>query len=508
MDAQHAGQNPPEVDVTQPHRPTDREMMAIAVAAMRESVPARDKLTPLVGAAIRLPDGSSHQAYRAFRRDGETAEHSLFERTDLDKTDLTGAHLFVTLEPCSPGSRGVREIPCAERVADARISDVWIGIADPWPRIDGKWDRLPQQTRYHSPSLHAGFSGRDPNSKRGMACGGDEGGREQQAPPAAGDLFDRVFPRATVADLSINALKLYRTKQRIKARHDSPEFRAELYSIGAIDGLGADAHLTGFGIIAFANRPRRFVHHAGLQAVVHVSNDSEHTASFDEPAVLIPDLVEAWLHAKLPDAESRDTAVRRTVERLPYKAIREAVLNALVHRDYRSETARIALCHLSVTDTEITVKSPGGPIPPLTLYDLQALRAGVYTRNQRLAIALAGADVMERQNLGMKTLLLLPEAGFPLPRYTLEGGFLALTIFRTFEALAAVRARGKLTEMNADERRGWAYVAGLEVVTRSEYAKAMGYDIKKAQRHLAHFAALGLMRLQRAGRSSSYHVLP
>ena len=54
------------------------------------------------------------------------------------------------------------------------------------------------------------------------------------------------------------------------------------------------------------------------------------------------------------------------------------VLNALVHRDYAIEDAK---CQLVVTPDTITVKSPGKPVEPITLEQMQSFDAPMLSRN-------------------------------------------------------------------------------------------------------------------------------
>ena len=60
----------------------------------------------------------------------------LRERTVLKKLD--GSILFATLEPCAPGARRHPKLGCAERIVNARIKEVWVGIEDPDPDVDRK----------------------------------------------------------------------------------------------------------------------------------------------------------------------------------------------------------------------------------------------------------------------------------------------------------------------------------------------------------------------------------
>lgn len=324
----------------------------------------------------------------------------------------------------------------------------------------------------------------------------------------AGDLFERVFPRATVTHLSAAALNFYRRQNKIRAKADSAEFRHHLYEIGVLDGAGADAHLTGLGIILFGANPQQFVHQAGLNAVIHFTDGSDISEDFDTPAILIPDQLEVWLKTKIPDVDSRGQMVRKKVERLPHEAIREAAINAIVHRDYTSEDAARAFSQISINDDEIAVKSPGGPVPPVTLEELNTLRAGVYMRNPALTYYFVKNDLMERQNLGMKTFRRLPEGGYPPPTYSFEGGYLTMTIYRSVAAAAATLSRGVL--LNRSQSSGWEFIVAQEAgkaVTASEYADELSLNIATGRRHLARFVELGWLTREGAGPSTVYRMV-
>ena len=58
----------------------------------------------------------------------------MFERKNR-KTKLDGLILFTTLEPCAPGARNHPKLSCAERIVNARISEVWVGFEDPDPSV-------------------------------------------------------------------------------------------------------------------------------------------------------------------------------------------------------------------------------------------------------------------------------------------------------------------------------------------------------------------------------------
>src|SRR6266404_6252960 len=108
---------------------------------------------------------------------------------------------------------------------------------------------------------------------------------------------------------------------------------------------------------------------------------------FNGPAILIPDQLEAWLVPKMPYVIDRSRMTREEQPALPFELIREAVLNALVHRDY---DVTGATCHLVVTADTVTVRSPGAPLSPVTVEQMQSFTAPMYNRNPKLQFAFGG----------------------------------------------------------------------------------------------------------------------
>jgi ATP-dependent DNA helicase RecG len=115
------------------------QYMKLAIDVMKKSVqePRNDKTSPKVGAVLVKPDGTVETAYRGELRQGDHAEFTLIERKNRDKV-LDNCILFATLEPCAPGARKPPKLSCSERIVNARIKKVWIGIEDPDPMVDRK----------------------------------------------------------------------------------------------------------------------------------------------------------------------------------------------------------------------------------------------------------------------------------------------------------------------------------------------------------------------------------
>jgi ATP-dependent DNA helicase RecG len=117
-----------------------RVMMEKAIIVMKQSINesrADKKASPMVGAVLLKSDGTVETAHRGELREGDHAEFTLLERKNR-ATKLDGSILFATLEPCAPGARNHPKLSCAERIVNARIKEVWVGITDPDPMVDRK----------------------------------------------------------------------------------------------------------------------------------------------------------------------------------------------------------------------------------------------------------------------------------------------------------------------------------------------------------------------------------
>lgn len=113
-----------------------RELCELATRESGKSVSEDERAHPFVGAVLVDEDG--RVLATSFRGESPKrhAEFSLLEKAAAKGFDLTRCSLFVTLEPCV--KRGPDKVPCAVRVADAGIREVYIGMLDPDPRITGR----------------------------------------------------------------------------------------------------------------------------------------------------------------------------------------------------------------------------------------------------------------------------------------------------------------------------------------------------------------------------------
>jgi ATP-dependent DNA helicase RecG len=412
------------------------------------------------------------------------------------------------LEPCAPGARKHPKQPCAERIVNARIAEVWVGIEDPDPTVDRQGIRYLEQNgiKVHLFDLDLQDQVREAN-KEFIAQALQRAAEAKDGKAAKSSLlsqWDEPLAGVTVADLDSDALARYRERTKIPDKAISSGFVQRLERQGLLRRRGSKLVPTGFGFLLFGKTPRDVMHQAGLNATIEYPNGTQEIQNFDGPTILIPDLVEEWLRPKLPNVIDRSRMTREERPSLPFELVREAVINALVHRDYDLTGAT---CHLVVTADTVTVRSPGAPLLPITVEQMQAFTAPMYNRNPKLQFAFGGTKLVEGRGFGMRTFgEAATKYGLPVPRYAFDGLYLNLTIYRHVQAAVHALGAAVLGKLSKSEREGWVLIGRKGSGKTGLYAKAMGLDERTARRHLNKFLELGLVRKTGSGPSTKYQI--
>ena len=486
-----------------------RKLMELAIEVMRKSVPESrtdGKVDPKVGAVLYKPDGTTETACRGELRHGDHAEFTLLERRNRGNK-LDGSILFATLEPCAKGARSFPKLSCAKRIFLARIKEVWVGIQDPDPTVARKGIgcllRQGITVRMFDRDLQEVI---EQENRKFLEQATERAVVVEKEPGdiALSPLEDKL-PTVDLGDLSGNALSAYHEKAGIQDPIGSDAFNKRLIRQGLLKDENGVLVPTGFGYLLFGKEPRMIMQQAGLLGIIHYPNGDKERREFDEPAVLIPDLLENWLRSKLPNVFDRDQAHRTERSALPYEMVREAVTNALIHRDYSIVGAK---CQIVVTRDTVTVQSPGEPPYPITLKQLQDFSAPMLSRNPEMHFVFARMEMAEEQGLGLTSLRdRAKELGLPQPRYKWDEPYLVLKLYLSAEGAIRVLDKNTIAALNKSERKGWQWLAMRSHAQSGEYAEAMGVEPRTARRHLGHFEELGLVRKTGSGPALRYDVI-
>ncbi|MDY0014987.1 MAG: ATP-binding protein [Bacteroidales bacterium] len=476
-------------------RKDPKEYMKLAVEVMKKSIPERKKKdpSPYVGAVLVFPDGTVETAYRGEFREGDHAEYTVLDKKHRQK-DLTGCWLFATLEPCAPGARNAPKLSCAERIVNARISDVWFGIEDKNPKVDhGGIDHLvDNHVNVHQflPEFHNEIEEINKEFMTWANMKNDEEKAKKQKPQ---DHLNERAKATNIESLSEVALLKFITESKRKFEPKSDEFLQELKEMDLLEyNENTKSYSpTGNAILLFGKSPRNKFSQAAVKAKVHYGDGKTGAETFNDALVLIPDQIEEWLKKVLPASIDRSKFKAQQVPSFPVEVIREAVINALAHRNYAIDGAKI---QLEVFPDRILVKSPGEPVPPITIKTLNNFTATSYSRNKKIAFIFNEMEYMEESAVGMDTFRSMRENHkLPLPIFEYDGINTVVTFPRTTEAVRNIDNTNVLSLLNDQELAGLDFVKAHVVVSRKEYEDHFGFERKKASNQLKKMKELGLI---------------
>lgn len=175
------------------------------------------------------------------------------------------------------------------------------------------------------------------------------------------------------------------------------------------------------GVLLFSREPQRWLMDARISAVCfpgrRISGTMADKREIDGNLFQQLDAAMAFVERNLP-APARIDGWQRVEQGIPEQAIREAVLNALAHRDYRAASQ----IRIFMYEDRIEVINPGVLLNQLTL---DSIRLGGISQRRNPVLAAVLSRAGRRENLGMgvpEMIGLMVERGLPEPEIRLEGG--------------------------------------------------------------------------------------
>ncbi|MFM8332319.1 MAG: RNA-binding domain-containing protein [Candidatus Methylumidiphilus sp.] len=250
--------------------------------------------------------------------------------------------------------------------------------------------------------------------------------REQQLRlfESGGLLHVEVLPVAgsSLANLDLERLRYYLSKifKDPDVPQSNPEWQKRLLGLGlmAIDGMG-NTVCSVVGLICFGINPRRFFGQSGLRVMAFAGADKEYQAQLD--VILDGPLVGRWIvnendQKELADggliekfsdivapfisleASSIDADMRREKTWFyPWEAIRESVVNALVHRDW----TRSVDIEVSIYSNRLEIISPGKMQNSMTIEKMIAGQRS--PRNTLIMEILRDYGYVDARGMGVRT---------------------------------------------------------------------------------------------------------
>ncbi len=342
-------------------------------------------------------------------------------------------------------------------------------VATEWGQAELRQGTVVHISVARSPELHSLADGRVliRHGPENRPLGGDAI-RQLAATKSSGDFEAEPVGGATRADLDGDIIAEYLDKRAERGRRPvDGSVDDHLASIGA---LAPDGTPTVSGLLLFGKQPQEFLSHSGIVFVRFVGTEprgKDGLAGYGRRAELggpLARLVEAaW---NIVWEEMRVGAVvvglqREEQPEYPSFAVREALVNAIAHRDYRLSGRRV---EIRMFEDRLEVISPGG-LPGYITID--TLVDEHFSRNPRIVAGLFQWGYIEELGLGIDRMIEeMMQQGHPAPEFDATPYSFSVTLRNVRE-----RRPSPPWEHNMNERqmRALAHVREFGRITNRDY---------------------------------------
>lgn len=260
-------------------------------------------------------------------------------------------------------------------------------------------------------------------------------------------LFESLAcPGIRIGDISLMKVKSFLQESGASFRVDKANLEAILASIGA----GSNGHINNAGAMMFAADIGRFIPYCEIILCAFKGTTKNHIYDRKDVRDSLPvQMKEAMEFIKKHiniRSEIRELD-RHDIYELPLDALREALVNAVVHRDYSMRGTSI---YVNVFDDRIEIENPGGIPAGLAPKDFG--KASV-RRNLVIADLFHRMGKVERIGSGIKRMRdLMAEAGLQRPFFETTSFFRA--VFLRNPEYALKQAPGENSREKLGERLG------------------------------------------------------
>jgi len=199
----------------------------------------------------------------------------------------------------------------------------------------------------------------------------------------------------------------------------------------------------------------------------------------------------------------------RTLGEYPDEAVREAIINAVAHRDY-SPLARGSAIRVEMYADRLEVRSPGGLYGPVNESNLEQTQS---TRNQLVMRLLEDMGLVENRGSGIRAMIAaMRSAHLEPPRFRDTRSEFRVT-FRNASLMdpESIRWLNQYAgfPLNDNQRMALVYLRQNQRMTNSDYRRLNNVqDTLQATRELGELADLGMTTMHGAKRGAFYALSP
>ena len=323
---------------------------------------------------------------------------------------------------------------------------------------------------------------------------------------STGDYESEPLSGATKDDFSPKIIEEYLAKRAERTKRPYNGKIDDLFrEIGAIDSTGK---ATVGGILLFSEYPQHWLPQSGIVFAKFVGktprgeNGLAGYSRREELTGPLPRLIEAaW---NLIWSEMAVSAVVKGLEReekteYPQFAVREAIVNAVAHRDYRLRGRRI---EIRMYSDRLEVLSPGGLPGFITVDNIVDEH---FSRNPRVVNGLFQWGYIEELGLGIDRMMEeMEQAGHLPPSFDARPYSFAVSLYNARERQAVP---DWVRNTNHRQSRALQYIRDHGSITNREYrALCQGVSAETLRLDLADMVERGIL-LKVGSKKGTYYIL-
>jgi predicted HTH transcriptional regulator len=201
---------------------------------------------------------------------------------------------------------------------------------------------------------------------------------------------------------------------------------------------------------------------------------------------------------------------RQKTETYPAEVLREAVVNAVAHREYSDAGAKVAI---EVYADRLLIRSPGEPPGGQTADRLASGQARSRSRNPLIVQGLAWLELMDERGSGIPRMTrLLEQAGHPKPSFRIEHDSLVLEL-RPANRNESDRKADRPSDVVVGDAREQttremilAEVKASGTISTKTCVQKLGVARATAQRALSDLVEENILETVGSGRATHYHL--
>jgi predicted HTH transcriptional regulator len=316
--------------------------------------------------------------------------------------------------------------------------------------------------------------------------------------------FDKTPGRdASLADISEEKLRWFLETARRERKFPLTENTPLDKALAHLDLLekGKPTHAA---LLLFGKKPQRFVtgaetkcaHFHGTEVRKPIPSYQVYKGTIFDQVDQAVDFVMSRVARKV--TPQNGTPASEVEYELPYKAVREAIVNAIAHRDYTSNAG----VQVMLFADRLELWNPGELPTGLTPEKLRQPHASI-PHNPLIAEPLFWVRYIERLGTGTLDMIeLCRQADLPEPEFRQDGGQWVCTLWLDPLTETALMQIG----LNPRQRKAISFLKVNHRITNADYQKLTGAIRKTAARDLDDLIQKDLLQRKGTGRSTHYLI--